>query len=602
MPFDSKALILAGPGTGKTHTLMHRLVNLVQDQGIMPSSEMLILSFSRAAAAEIRNRVSLYKGIHDDLRFLNVRTFDSFATLLLLTLDENIDLSSLDYDERIALAVTKLSDEYSTASDILMQFQHVLVDEIQDLVGVRAQLVMKILERTEGGFTVLGDPAQGIYDYLVDQTRIGPSSTDFLKWLRENWKDELLEFSLDHNFRVVSGSANVAGKARTLVLGEENDENAYLVLRDIVDSLPEAGSIEKPCLSDIVSNEKKAALLCRTNSDVLFVSDCMRKSGISSVISPHVDERSIPSWIGRVFSGEESRQVSYMDFEKKWVKLIDRDKFTDWKYAWNVLKRVEGSDRENLDLSRLRSCLRNGADWALNSVVGEGDDNLVVTTIHQSKGREYDEVIILPASERIQNLSNGNECEEAKVLYVAATRAKNRIYRIDRQGIPVSQPNFFPGGRERITGQNRDGKHLLEVQPGDIEHSSFVSISLFSGQDPARKVQELIWHVLKPGTPLILVTQDSPSGLKIYLAWNNPKSGNPVPLAVMTEEFFKDLVYYKNQLPNARNVSVSTRMEGCYVIDRRTIILPPYPENIHEPWTSTGFCLGIGIKGLIVVD
>jgi superfamily I DNA/RNA helicase len=62
---------------------------------MMPSSEILVLSFSRAAVAEIRSRLSGFveRGAPDDLRFLNVRTFDSFATRLMVASDDGIDLS-----------------------------------------------------------------------------------------------------------------------------------------------------------------------------------------------------------------------------------------------------------------------------------------------------------------------------------------------------------------------------------------------------------------------------------------------------------------------------------------------------------------------------
>ena len=55
--------------------------------------------------------------------------------------------------------------------------RHVLVDEIQDLVGPRAQLVMALLRLADAGFTLFGDPAQAIYGHQAAQQGAAPASS-----------------------------------------------------------------------------------------------------------------------------------------------------------------------------------------------------------------------------------------------------------------------------------------------------------------------------------------------------------------------------------------------------------------------------------------
>lgn len=50
------ARLLAGPGTGKTHTMARRVVYLVTELGVTPS-EILILSFTRMAAGDVRSKI-----------------------------------------------------------------------------------------------------------------------------------------------------------------------------------------------------------------------------------------------------------------------------------------------------------------------------------------------------------------------------------------------------------------------------------------------------------------------------------------------------------------------------------------------------------------
>ena len=54
---DGPLLIVAGPGTGKTRTLTHRLAHLIAERGVAPE-HCLAVTFSRRAAAEMEERLA----------------------------------------------------------------------------------------------------------------------------------------------------------------------------------------------------------------------------------------------------------------------------------------------------------------------------------------------------------------------------------------------------------------------------------------------------------------------------------------------------------------------------------------------------------------
>lgn len=79
-------LIFAGPGTGKTETLARRFASLVVDDKV-PADQILVLTFSRRAADEMRDRVRLRlrqrSGAALAVPELFVKTFHSFCARLL---------------------------------------------------------------------------------------------------------------------------------------------------------------------------------------------------------------------------------------------------------------------------------------------------------------------------------------------------------------------------------------------------------------------------------------------------------------------------------------------------------------------------------------
>ena len=80
--FGSSARVLAGPGTGKTRTLTNRVAYLLQERNV-PAKEIVVLTFTRAAANELRSRLIEELGL-PELDLPRVRTLHSFALRTLL--------------------------------------------------------------------------------------------------------------------------------------------------------------------------------------------------------------------------------------------------------------------------------------------------------------------------------------------------------------------------------------------------------------------------------------------------------------------------------------------------------------------------------------
>ncbi|HEX8930407.1 MAG TPA: UvrD-helicase domain-containing protein [Actinomycetota bacterium] len=110
---DGPLLIVAGPGTGKTRTLTHRIAHLVADRGVAPE-RCLAITFTRRAAEELEQRLRGLLGERAD-----GVTVATFHRLGLAIVDEQRAALGLGADLRVADEVERLAvlREVSGASE-----------------------------------------------------------------------------------------------------------------------------------------------------------------------------------------------------------------------------------------------------------------------------------------------------------------------------------------------------------------------------------------------------------------------------------------------------------------------------------------------------
>ena len=175
---QTNVLVLAGPGSGKTRVLVHRIAYLVRARRENPRG-ILALAYNRHAAVEIRRR--LIDLIGDDARGVTVLTCHALAMRLVGVSFQDRERRLLDDDafrEVLRQAVALLRGEGlepEEADDqrerLLAGFRWILVDEYQDIGADQYELISALAGRTlkdeDRKLTLfaVGDDDQNIYAF-----------------------------------------------------------------------------------------------------------------------------------------------------------------------------------------------------------------------------------------------------------------------------------------------------------------------------------------------------------------------------------------------------------------------------------------------------
>lgn len=342
--------VIAGPGTGKTFTLVERIAYLVEVRGAK-SAEITAVTFTRQAAEEMRARLEARLGGKKAVRGMNIGTFHAICLALLekkpllgeseardvargvLEASGSKGLSPRALVERVSqvkngasLESVGLPEDLYRAyqarlaglgardlDDVLLEalemdlagkraFTHVLVDEFQDINAVQRRLVRHFAAAGKTLFAI-GDPDQSIYGFR------GADAGCFAALARD-WPD-LQVIRLRENYRstpqilaaaLQAISANPGGQ-RELRAARPDGEAVRALLAP--DAFSEGVFIAKEIgrmtggmdmlaahgggVRETARAFSEIAVLCRTRRQLETIEACLRHDDIPCVIAGRGD-------------------------------------------------------------------------------------------------------------------------------------------------------------------------------------------------------------------------------------------------------------------------------------------------------------------------
>ena len=421
----------------------------------------------------------------------NVRTLITYCKNMLLTEaeikkrgeDEGLDLlkiytlynaelkarSLMDYDDQMIYAYRMLKSSVDLLSFFKDRYKYICVDEAQD-TSKSQHMIISLLAGENGNLFMVGDEDQSIYGF------------------RAAYPDALLNFEKDHSSAKVlvmdknyRSNAKIVETADLFIQKNFNRHKKHMCAEREASNeinyvtLKSRRSQYKYLLEMSGSNDSQMAILYRDNESILPLVDLLERENFSY----RIKSADMSFFSSRVvvdvtnilkFALNPSDSALFMNVYFKFQTYLRKPEaekmchIADAKHsgildaaeALNLNKRVLGNVRS------LRTHFRNMASEspskALNRIdkyMGYGDylkdnnisankiedykANLILSTIHSSKGLEYDNVVLMDVingvfpSKIIKNFKSATPQEkrdyeeERRIFYVGITRAKDNL-------------------------------------------------------------------------------------------------------------------------------------------------------------------------------
>ena len=329
--------VVAGPGTGKTRTLVARIAHLIAQEGV-PPKEITAVTFTRQAAQELRERLEAELGGKQALRGLTVGTFHAVCLqhlpakqlvgraeavkvlAELLAARGEAGISAAECQRRISAQKNGLPgqdlpeglrEEYDAAlqargardlDDVLLEgrdlreaaFRNLLVDEFQDVNPIQRELVLRWSQGGRSLF-VIGDPDQSIYGFRGADAEgfaaLGRERAVRTLRLRENYRSapavlEAAKAVIAHNGgparELDARRAQASGAPVRAVAAPDAFSEGVWIAKEIGRLVGGVGMLEaqREGARESVRAFSEIAVLCRTHRQMEQIETCLIHDGI----------------------------------------------------------------------------------------------------------------------------------------------------------------------------------------------------------------------------------------------------------------------------------------------------------------------------------
>ncbi len=405
-------VVTAGPGSGKTKVLVHKLASLLLMEDVK-HEQLLMLTFSRAAATEFKKR--LLKLIGNAAHFVEIKTFHSYCFDLLGK------VGSLEKSDSILKkTVEKIKNKDVETNRITKTV--LVIDEAQDMAIDEFELIKTLMRENEDLRVIaVGDDDQNIFEFR------GANSKHLQQLLQINGA---VQYNLLENYRSKSNivdfanqfAINITHRLKKVPVLAKQAENGQIKLVHYRHS-----NLLMPLVNDVINRPLAGStcILVPNNDEALQITGLLLKNGLNAKLIQTNDSfnlynlAEIRYFLALLNHDDQVRVVTDDVWENAKRAFTAKFKNTgNWIVCKNLIDDFETINTKVKYKSDLEVFIRESK---LEDFYPKGGDVIFVSTIHKAKGKEFDNVFLMLSN---YNISTD---EERRKIYVAITRAKQNL-------------------------------------------------------------------------------------------------------------------------------------------------------------------------------
>lgn len=618
-PAEERILVDAGPGTGKTAVACARIAHLIENCGVDATGVWLV-SFTRTAVHELRHRLADSAADPRTVAGVRIATLDAHAWAIQSGFDDDAIITGT-FEDNID-RTRRMIGNNQELREYLGRVQHLLIDEAQDILGVRSAFCLEVIAslRSTVGVTVFGDEAQSIYGFSGDDANQPVDAVTQLPHCLRNSEPHRTRFvqrELNQVFRTNSPILQrIFADGRAHLRTREMDARAKLkTVRQLVTD-NNHGRFEN-CRQDlevIAANEVDAStfFLFRRRGEALDASSYLANQDKPHRLRMSGFPTSIQAWIGLILWDWCDDRFPQAEFTTRWAERVVGVP-ADWNrdHAWGILIKLAG-DRGGscIDVPKLRRSLAGRPPLA----VCDADFGLpgpTFGTIHGAKGRESQVVrLYMPPEPPADEIMPAAEVEEeARILFVGASRAQAHVF--VGPGVRRNIPSNLPSGRAvtLITDHDfgtRQRKRQANVEigrEGDIDAECLTGKRYYETEDAAMAAQQecrVTVGRLRKSKGFNTCLGEGQPALWTYSIRIGDKDGPTLCCltAQVNTDLFEVARRVQERVAQARRRPPSTLLH-LRTLGARTLVVDDAAvrERLYSPWCNSGFMIAPNLVG-----
>jgi ATP-dependent DNA helicase, recQ family len=405
-------VVAAGPGSGKTRVLVHKLASLLLLEDVK-HEQLLMLTFSRAAAIEFKQR--LLGLIGNAAHFVEIKTFHSYCFDLLGKIG-NLD-DAKNVVTRAAQMIKKGEVEPNRIAKTVL-----VIDEAQDMSNEEYALVHALMSANEDMRVIaVGDDDQNIFEFRGSDSRymsvlLKESGARFIE-MTENYRSSQNVVDFANAF-----VGKIGSRMKSDPIISMSQKEGFVSVHHHISHV-----MYQPLVDDLLAHRRNVStcVLTQTNEEAVTLVALLRKHGLNCKLIQSMEGfrfwnlAEVRMFLKQIDSGTCTPVIS----DEIWEKAKQRTfaiyaGSSSLHYLQRCISLFEQTNKVKYHTDFKEFVFES----SIEDFCDLSGEDVVVSTIHKSKGREFDDVyMLITKPQRVLD-------EVLRRYYVGATRAKERLF------------------------------------------------------------------------------------------------------------------------------------------------------------------------------